>query len=173
MGIEAGTYWLISFMLISVTLSGQNLVPKPPLQVQEAVEKWRNPPRSTCCDQWITPLHVSTNYCLGLSTDSKNEQCQLQFTSEQQPSQHDCAFIVFGKLLLVLNHELYGASAGSSAPAPPPQLRHKCWDDILRKNKHRVKNRTILVKKKEKRKMPIPSFYRPRVCAMWTLHASI
>uniref|UniRef100_A0A671YPB3 Distal-less homeobox 2b n=1 Tax=Sparus aurata TaxID=8175 RepID=A0A671YPB3_SPAAU len=77
-----------------------------------------------------SPLHVSANYCLGLSTDSKNEQCQPQFTSEQQPSQHDCAFIVFGKLLLVLNNELCDASA-ASGPAPP-QRRHKCWDDILK-----------------------------------------
>lgn len=97
------------------------------------MEKWRNPPRATRCFQWISPLHLSANYCLGLSTDSKNEQCQLQFTSEQQPSQHDCALVVFGKLLLVLNHELYHASAASSGPAPP-QLRHKRWDDIL-KNK--------------------------------------
>lgn len=135
-------------MLVPITVSGQNLVPKPPLQVQEAVEKWRNPPRSTCCDQWITPLHVFTNYCLGLSTDSKNEQCQLQFTSEQQPSQHDCAFFIFGKLLLVLNHELYDASAASSAAAP--QLRHKCWDDILKKaNKHRVKIGQYWFKKKK------------------------
>lgn len=66
---------LIDF--ISVSGSGQNLVPKPPLQVQEAVEKWRNPPRATCCFQWISSVHVSANYCLGLSTDSKNEQCQL------------------------------------------------------------------------------------------------
>lgn len=136
-------------MLVFVHFSGQNLVPKPPLQVQEVVEKWRNSPRATCCFQWISPLHVSANYCLGLSTYSKNEQCQLQFTSEQQPSQHDCAFILFGKLLLVLNHELYHASAASSGPAPP-QLRHKRRDDIL-KEKNKITsglNRTILVKKK-------------------------
>lgn len=118
------------FQCVSISFSGQNLVPEPPLQVQEAVEEWRNPPRATRCFQRVSPLHVSANYCLGLSTDSKNEQCQPQFTSEQQPSQHDCAFIVFGKLLLVLNNELCDASA-ASGPAPP-QRRHKCWDDILK-----------------------------------------
>jgi len=130
------------------------------------VEKWRNAPRA-CCLLRIPPLQFSANFCLGLSTDSKNEPCQFQFTSEQQPSQHDCAFIVFGKLLLVL-HELCDASAGSSDPAPP-QLRHKRWDDILKQTKTTQlsgSNRTILVKKE---KCQYLHFYRPRVCALRTL----
>lgn len=119
--------------------SGQNLVPKPSLQVQEVVEEWRTAPWARRF-QWIPPLHVSANYCLGLSTDSKNEQCQLQFTSEQQPSQHECVLVVFGKLLLVLNHELYDASAASPGPAHAPQLRHKRWDDILKFKKKTKRN---------------------------------
>lgn len=116
---------------ISVFGSGQDLVPKPPLQVQKAVEKWRNPPRAARYFQRISSVRVSANSRLGLSTDSKNEPCQLEFTSERQPSQHERAFVVFGKLLLVLNHELYDASAAASGPAPP-QLGHKRWDDILK-----------------------------------------
>lgn len=75
-GDLTGEVFVNHFIIVSVSISGQNLVPKPPLQVQEVVEKRRNPPRATCCFQWISPLHVPANYCLGLSTDSKNEQCQ-------------------------------------------------------------------------------------------------
>jgi len=86
-------------------------------------------------------VHVSTDYCLGLSTDSKNEHDQLQFTSEQQPSQHVCAFIVFGKLLLVLHHELYNASAACTSDPAPPQPRHKRWDDILNNKQTKQKQK--------------------------------
>lgn len=157
----------MDFVLVSVSFSDQNLVSKPPLQVQEVVEKWRNPPRATCCFQWISPLHFSANYCLGLSTDSKNEQCQPHFTSEQQPSQYDCAFIVFGKLLLVLDHELYDASA-ASGPAPP-QLRHKRWDDILKQDIEFESDNTGQ-KKTEKCQY---LHFTDLVCATRTLHASI
>lgn len=111
---------------------GENMVSKSPLKVQEVVEKRRDPSGATRRFQRISPLRVSANYCLGLSTHSKNEQCQLRFTSkQQQPPQHDGALVLFGKLLLVLNHELYHASAASSGPASS-QLHLKRRDDILR-----------------------------------------
>lgn len=128
MDFESGERQLIRFSYVSI--SGQNLVPKPPLQVQEAVEKWRNSPRATCCCQRVSSVHVSVNDRLGLSTDSENEQHQLEFTSEHQPSQHDGAFIVFDKLLMVLHDELYHASAVPSGPAPS-WLCNKRRDDIL------------------------------------------
>lgn len=146
--------------LISVFGSGQDLVPEPPVQVQEAVEEWRNPPRAARYFQRISSVRVSANLCLGLSTDSKNDHRQLELTSERQPPQHGCAFVVFGQLLVVLEHELCNAPAACSGPAPP-QLGHKRWDDIL-KGKPNVLglNWTILLGRKETK----PPFYRP-LCA--------
>lgn len=117
------------FNIIACIL-GQDLVSKPPLQVQEVVEKWRNSPRAACCFKWIAPLRFSSNYCLGFSANSESEQCQPHVTSEQQSPQHECAFVVFGKLLLVLDHELYDASAAFGSASP--QLCHQRWDDILK-----------------------------------------
>lgn len=143
MNSELSGIWERHFKWLYVYILGQDLVSKPPLQVQEVVEKWRNSPRATCCVKWVAPLRFSFNYCLGFSTNSESEQCQPHFTSEQQSPQHDCAFVVFGKLLLVLDHELYDASAAFGSASP--QLCHKCWDDIL-KELYWVFNRTILVK---------------------------
>lgn len=133
----------ISYDCMPVYILGQNLVSKPPLQIQEVVEKWRNSPRATCRFKWVAPLRFSSNHCLGFSTNSESEQRQPHFTSEQQSPQHDCAFVVFGKLLLVLDHELYDASAAFGSASP--QLCHKRWDDIL-KELYWDFIRTILVK---------------------------
>lgn len=143
MQLQLSGIWDRIFIWLYVYILGQDLVSKPPLQVQEVVEKWRNSPRATCCFKWVAPLRFSSNYCLGFSTNSESEQCQPHFTSEQQSPKHDCAFVVFGKLLLVLDHELYDASAAFGSASP--QLCHKRWDDIL-KEIYWAFNRTILVK---------------------------
>lgn len=127
---KQNSFYLVFIIDYICCFSGENMVPKPPFQVQEAVEKWRNPSRATCCFQPVSPLQLSTNYCLGLSTESKNEQCQLQFTSEQQPSEHNCAYL-FGKLLLVLNNEFYNTSATPTSSTPPQRCPER-WDDILK-----------------------------------------
>lgn len=151
-----------NFIWLCVYILGQDLVSKPPLQVQEVVEKWRNSPRATCCFEWVAPLRFSSNYCLGFSTNSESAQRQPHFTSEQQSPKHDCAFVVFGKLLLVLDHELYDASAAFGSASP--QLCHKRWDDIL-KEIYWAFNRTILVKSQT---CQYPHF-ADLVCAMRTL----
>lgn len=112
------------------SFSGQNLVPEPPFQVQEAVEKWRNPPGAARGFERVASLHVSANDRLGLSTfHSEDEQREPHFTSEQQPAAHQQrAVVVLGQLLLVLVHELCDASAAAGAA----QLGHQRWNDILK-----------------------------------------
>lgn len=112
------------------SFSGQNLVPEPPLQVQEAVEKWRNPPGAARGFQRVAPLHVSANDRLGLSASRpEDERREPHFTSEQQPAAHrGRAVVVPGQLLLVLVHELCDASAAAGAAQLGPQR----WDDILK-----------------------------------------
>lgn len=129
--MKSGEIFEIHFTWLYLYTLGQDLVSKPPLQVQEVVEKWRNSPRATCCFKRVAPLRFSSNSCLGFSTNSESEQCQPGFTSEQQSPQHECAFVVFDQLLLVLHHELYDASAAFGSASP--QLCHKRWDDILKR----------------------------------------
>lgn len=133
------------------SFSGQNLVPEPPLQVQEVVEKWRNPPGAARRFERVTSLHVSANDRLGLSAHSEDEQREPHFTSEQQPAAHHRrTVVVLGQLLLVLVHELCDASAAAGAASP--QLGHQRWDDILKYTNINIlgsqkkTNRTILVK---------------------------
>lgn len=117
------------------SLSGQNLVPKPPLKVQEVVEKWRNPSGTARGFERVASLHVSANHRLGLSTfHLKDEQREPHFTSEQQPAAyHHGAVVVPGQLLLVLLDELCDASAAAGAA----QLGHQRWDDILKHTSRR------------------------------------
>lgn len=167
------------------SFSGQNLVPEPPLQVQEVVEKWRNPTGAACGFERVASLHVSANDRLGLSTfHPEDEQCEPHVTSKQQPAAHRHRDVVLpGQLLLVLVHELCDASAAAGAA----QLGHQRWNDILKHTNRRnslgwgageKKNRTILVKtniwKTKTKNMPIifileTSCVWARVCAMRTL----
>lgn len=112
------------------SFSGQNLVPEPPLQVQEVVEKWRNPPGAARGFERVASLHVPANDRLGLSTfQPEDEQREPHVTSEQQPAAHHHRAVVLpGQLLLVLVHELCDASAAAGAA----QLGHQRWDDILK-----------------------------------------
>lgn len=159
---------LLIFCRRLFSFSGQNLVPEPPFQVQEVVEKWRNPPGAARGFERVASLHVSANDRLGLSTfHPEDEQCEPHFTSEQQPAAHHHRAVVLpGQLLLVLVHELCDASAAAGAA----QLGHQRWDDILkhmsRRNSlgWREKNRTILVKTDIKKQHANYFNFRDLVC---------
>lgn len=118
------------------SFSGQNLVPEPPLQVQEVVEEWRNPAGAARRLERVAPMRVAADHRLGLPADPADEQRQPRsLTSEQQPARqrhHRAAavLVLLGQLLLVLVHELCDASAAAGAASP--QLSHQRGDDILK-----------------------------------------
>lgn len=111
--------------------TGENLVSKSPIEVQEVVEKWRNSPGATCGLQWVSSLPFSARLRgMGLSTQSKNEQCKLGSAAKQQSSEHDCAFLL-GELFLVLINELGHTSSAQRISTAPSQLSNECRDNIL------------------------------------------
>lgn len=104
-----------------VCFSGKNLVPKPSFEVQEVVEKWRNPARAACGLQRVStsPLAASQRG-LGLRAQPENEHCKHGgFVPEQQPPEHNYPFIS-DKLPLVLIHELCDPSTATASP------QHNC-----------------------------------------------
>ena len=118
-------YWIRFFPI------GQNLVSESSFEVQEVVEKWRNSPRATCGLQWVSSLPFSASLRgMGLSTESKNEQCKLGSAAKQQSSEPNCAFL-FGKLFLVFINELSRTSAAQHTSTAPSQCSNECWDNIL------------------------------------------
>ena len=125
------------------------MVSKPPLQVQEAVEEWRNTPGADRSLRRVPLLQLPADG-VGLSAEPENEQCgpQPQFTSELQPPAPRGGALLPGQLLVVRDELCGGASAALPGPAPPspPQRCLRQRRDYFLKPLWTL-DRIILVKK--------------------------